>query len=145
LPCQLKFEIVTAERTLLVQCESRDDLLQWRTHLHLNIDLANEDELCSGNISNDGVIQWVQSIGQIAAEAETRLKQGKNFDKFCISNMFGRVKAHKRLFKLSDDCKKMCWYKQGKGGKLLNLKSIDMADVSYIERGEQPTKRAIDA
>jgi len=107
----------------------------WRTNLHLNIDLANEDELCSGNITDSSIIKWVSNIGQIAAEAEHRLHEGKIFDKFCVGNLMGKVKKHPRMFKLSEDGKRMCWYKVGKGGKLTSEKLIEMSEVSYVEAG----------
>ena len=133
---ELTFEIHTSDRVLHVQAETSASLLGWRRNLHLNIDLANEDSICMGE-KNQGVINWVKKIGDIAFEAETRLKEGVMFKKFCRSRFWGRVKGHPRHFKLSDDAQSLCWFKVGKNGELKkdSKKFVNMKEVGFVEGG----------
>ena len=99
-------DIVCADRTLTVKASDEDTIQQWHTQLQLHIDLANEDALAMNDV-NDGVVKWVQRIGQIAAEGEERLSQGQAFEKYC-GGMMGS-KKHQRTFKLSGDRSRLLW------------------------------------
>ena len=99
-------DILCSDRTLTVKASDEETIQQWHTQLQLHIDLANEDALAMNDVNN-GVVKWVQRIGQIAAEGEERLSQGQAFLKFC-GGMMGS-KKHQRTFKLSGDKTCLLW------------------------------------
>jgi len=130
---ELTIEVRCADRTLVLKAGDLEALKNWQTQLQLHIDLANEDALSMNDVNN-GVYDWLERIGQIAAEAESRLKCRQTFKKFCPGVM--GAKSHEREFKLANDGLHLLW-----GAPNFNettdktVKAISIASLHYVEGG----------